>query len=73
MHMCIDTCIIVIKPFFISGLNFILQKEVLSVNFTPEDPGELVGGSRFKPVDHFLLPKVSFWVVYIYIMIILNN
>lgn len=35
----------------------ISQKEVLSVNFTPEDPGELIGGSRFKPVDHFVLPK----------------
>jgi len=35
----------------------ISQKEVMSVNFTPEDPGELVGGSRFKPVDHFVLPK----------------
>ena len=32
---------------------------MLSVNFTTEDPGELIGGSRFKPVDHYLLPKVS--------------
>jgi len=36
----------------------ISQMEVLSVNFTPEDPGELIGGSRFKPVDQYLLPKV---------------
>ena len=30
----------------------------MSVNFTPEDPGELIGGSRFKKVDHYVLPKV---------------
>lgn len=35
----------------------ISQLEVLSVNFTPENPGELIGGSRFKPVDQYLLPK----------------
>lgn len=33
------------------------QAEVLSVNFTQDEPGELIGGSRFKPVDQFLLPK----------------
>ncbi|KAM7442061.1 Beta-1 [Porites harrisoni] len=35
----------------------ISQVEVLSVNFTPEDPGELIGGNRFKSVDQYLLPK----------------
>ena len=33
--------------------------EVLSANFSPEDPGELIGGSRFKPVDKYVLPKVN--------------
>lgn len=33
--------------------------EILIVNFTPEDPGELIGGSRFKAVDQYVLPKVS--------------
>ncbi|XP_068675603.1 UDP-GalNAc:beta-1,3-N-acetylgalactosaminyltransferase 2-like isoform X2 [Montipora foliosa] len=31
--------------------------EVLSVTFTAEDPGKLIGGSRFKPVKQYLLPK----------------
>ena len=31
----------------------------MSVNFTQDEPGELIGGSRFKPVDQFLLPKVE--------------
>ena len=38
---------------------FYWQAEVLSVNFTQDEPGELIGGSRFKPVDQFLLPKVE--------------
>ena len=42
--------------------------EVLSANFTPEDPGELIGGNRFKSVDQYLLPKVwsswKSWKVY---------
>lgn len=38
--------------------NNFLKVEVLSVNFTPEDPGELIGGNRFKSVDQYLLPKV---------------
>lgn len=29
------------------------------MNFTQDEPGELIGGSRFKPVDQFLLPKVE--------------
>ena len=39
-------------------LSIIFQEEILGANFTPEDPGELIGGSRFKPVDQFALPKV---------------
>ncbi|XP_068722712.1 UDP-GalNAc:beta-1,3-N-acetylgalactosaminyltransferase 2-like isoform X1 [Montipora capricornis] len=35
----------------------ISQMEVLSVTFTVEDPGKLIGGSRFKPVKQYLLPK----------------
>ncbi|XP_078365283.1 UDP-GalNAc:beta-1,3-N-acetylgalactosaminyltransferase 2-like isoform X2 [Oculina patagonica] len=35
----------------------ISQMEVLSANFTSEDPGGLIGGSRFKPVDQYVLPK----------------
>ncbi|XP_067052766.1 UDP-GalNAc:beta-1,3-N-acetylgalactosaminyltransferase 2-like isoform X1 [Acropora muricata] len=32
-------------------------KEVLSINFTADDPGMLISGSRFKPVLQYLLPK----------------
>ena len=31
----------------------------MSCNFTREDPGQLVGGSRFKAVEQFILPKVN--------------
>lgn len=34
--------------------------EVLSVNFTAQDSGELNGGIRLKPVDHYLFPKVQY-------------
>ena len=44
--------------YFIFFNNNFLKVEVLSVNFTPEDPGELIGGNRFKSVDQYLLPKV---------------
>ena len=30
------------------------------MNFTAEDPGELIGGVRLKPVDHYLFPKVQY-------------
>ena len=43
---------------FLFFKNNFLKVEVLSVNFTPEDPGELIGGNRFKSVDQYLLPKV---------------
>lgn len=35
----------------------ISEKEVLSINFTADDPGMLISGSRFKPVLQYLLPK----------------
>ena len=65
--MCIKWISLPFNQFYSIRLNYILQKEILSVNFTPEDPGELIGGSRFKPVDHFVLPKVSFSIMYIHI------
>ena len=43
---------------FLFFKNNFLKVEVLSVNFTPEDPGKLIGGNRFKSVDQYLLPKV---------------
>jgi hypothetical protein len=30
------------------------QLEITSIEFTPEDPGTLLGGSRFKPVDFLI-------------------
>lgn len=39
------------------------------MNFTQDEPGELIGGSRFKPVDQFLLPKVEHAMLFLQIFV----